>query len=119
MSRKVEEDEMRRGERIQTQLPFVAHRGAVARRQAETVELQNAVDDLDPRVSPRTPSMTWIHACRPGPSLCARLAPAVIRLAKTLASWWIVTTSSPPFFPVSSSREACSPARVAATISRT
>src|SRR2546425_12119432 len=42
------------GGRIQTQLPFVAHRGAVARRQAETVELQSAVDDLDPRVSPRT-----------------------------------------------------------------
>src|SRR2546427_3627559 len=54
MSRKVEQDEMRRGERIQTQLPFVAHRGAVARRQAETVELQSAVDDLDPRVSLRT-----------------------------------------------------------------
>src|SRR2546427_11253157 len=54
MSRKVEQDEMRRGGRIQTQLPFVAHRGAVARRQAETVELQSAVDDLDPRVSPRT-----------------------------------------------------------------
>src|SRR5439155_5478114 len=58
----------------------------------------------------RAPSMTWIHACRPGPSLCVRLAPAVIRLAKTLASWWIVTASSPPSFAATSLSVSCSSA---------
>src|SRR5437867_994673 len=58
----------------------------------------------------RAPSMTWIHACRPGPSLCARLAPAVIRLAKTLASWWNVIASSPPSFAATSLSVSCSSA---------
>src|SRR5438477_4887672 len=87
--------------------------GATASRRSCASSPLTAAPSPDVKLRPlsfRTPSMTWIHACRPGPSLCARLAPAVIRLAKTWASWWIVTAPSPPSVAATSLSVSCSSA---------